>query len=107
MVVDGGYISESNVERAAAQQIDLIGSLGQDEGRERGALQSAGIDEQFAPKAFTIREDGQTLQCPAGKPLQFRGQKRKHGLLYHVYRGERGMCVGCPFQTRCCPRGGG
>jgi transposase len=104
MVVDGGYVSESNVEQAAAQHIDLIGSLGKEEGRERGALKSAGMDEQFGPKAFPAAEDGQSLHCPAGKPLWFRRQNQKHGLWYRVYRGERGICVGCPFQPQCCPR---
>ncbi len=104
MVVDGGYISEANVERAAAEQIDLIGSVGREEGRERGALKSAGIDERFGPKAFAAAEDNQSLQCPAGQRLPFRGEKRKHGLRYRVYRAERGTCVGCPFQSQCCPR---
>ena len=104
MVVDGGYLSEENIEGMAEAGIELIGPESNgEEGRSRSALKRAGIDPRFGPKAFVVEGDG-SVRCPAGKQLRYHGHSRKHGKVYRQYRAEGADCASCPMRQKCCPR---
>jgi len=104
MVVDGGYISEENIEKVTEKGIELIGpeSIGE-EGRSKSALKRAGIDPAFGPKAFVAEADG-SVRCPAGKLLKYKRQSRKHGKPYRQHQADGADCGSCPLRAQCCPR---
>jgi transposase len=104
LVVDGGYVSEENIEGMAAAGIELIGPESNgEEGRSKSALKRAGIDPAFGPKAFVVEADG-SVRCPAGKLLKYERQSRKHGKQYRQYRADGADCGSCPLRALCCPR---
>jgi len=104
MVVDGGYVSEKNIEKVTEKGIDLIGpeNIGE-EGRSKSALKRAGIDPAFGPKAFVVEADG-SVRCPAGKRLKYQRPSLKHGKRFKQYRASGADCEGCPLREQCCPR---
>jgi transposase len=104
LVVDGGYTTAANIEWSEQQQIELIGSLGDPSKRQRAALQACGIDAAFGIEAFRYEPHSRTLQCAAGKTLGYVRQSHKRGRVYEQYQAAGSDCVGCPLQTRCCPR---
>jgi transposase len=104
LVVDGGYVSEENIEHAAAAGIELIGPESNgEEGRSKSALKRAGIDPAFGPKAFVVEADG-SVRCPAGKLLKYKRQSRKHGKPYRQHQADGADCGSCPLRAQCCPR---
>jgi transposase len=106
IIVDGGYTTTGNIEAMAEQQVELVGpelALEERQARnQRQALKKAGIAEEFGPQAFVIIEDGKALQCPAGKRLG-RKQERKGDTVYQAARQD---CQGCVNLARCCPQSG-
>lgn len=103
-VADGAYASTDNIVASAEKKVDLISSLGDEEGRSRAALKRLGIDPEFGRQAFVPEEDGQSLRCPAGHRLVSIGNSKTHGHLYAQYRASGQDCTACPNQTRCCPQ---
>lgn len=103
MVADGGYTNQANIEATAERKIDLIGSLGDQEKRRAAALKAAGIDPAFGAHLFILQENG-SLQCAAGKALQYVRQSRKRGRVYHQYQAQGSDCQQCRFQPHCCPK---
>ena len=87
MVVDGGYISQSNIVEMEKQGVELIGPL-----PDRNAKRSAGIDPAFSVQFFILGQDNKTLQCPA------RSKSKKRENEYPVYRAEGSGCQSCEFQ---------
>jgi transposase len=104
VVADGGYTNRESIERMEERKIDFIGSLPDPRERSEAAMKAVGIDPKFAPHFFILRPDSNTMTCPAGKPLGYVGQSRKRGNHYRQYRAEGQDCVGCLYQTQCCPR---
>jgi len=103
-VADGGYTDRSTIAEMAEKGIDFIGSLGDQQARRAAALKAAGIEAEFGAAFFMVQPESKTLQCPAGKRLQYVGQSVKRGNRYHQYRAQGGDCPGCEFQPRCCPK---
>jgi hypothetical protein len=104
LVVDGGFTSKENIMAMEQRKIDLIGSLADlDKKRAAGAI-AAGIDPAFGVQFFILQEQTNTLECPAGKALDYKSKNKKRGNLYEVYRAQGGDCQGCEFQKRCCPK---
>ena len=104
MVVDGAYGSAENIVQMDEQKVDLISSLGDEEGRSRAALKRQGIDAEFGRQAFVAEPSGQSLRCPAGHRLVSLGNSRTHGHVYAQYRASGQDCAVCPNQPRCCPK---
>jgi transposase len=103
-IVDGGYTNRHNIQDAAAQQIDLVGSLADSKERSAAAMKALGIDPRFAPAEFKILNNGEQLQCPAGCLLERWRQNRKRGDLYQQYQARGEDCRSCPYQPQCCPK---
>ena len=102
MVVDGGYIKNSNIEEAAARGIDLIGPLA--ESNSEASLKKRGVSPEFYPDKF--RYDGQTdtFTCPAEKSLTFQRSSKADGRIQHQYRAKAADCNRCSFRNQCCPK---
>jgi transposase len=106
VIVDGGYVTQDNVVKTAQQGVTLIGpQLDPERQRERNAqqaLRQAGIAAEFGPAAFRILEQGQALECPAGKRLERVADNAE----YRSYRARPADCAECPHRLRCCPQSG-
>lgn len=104
VVADGGFTSAENVVAMAEQQIDMIGSLGDEEARSAAALKRLKIKPEFGPKKFQPIANGAALQCPAGKRLEHIRETNNHGWIYGQYRADGVDCRRCPHRADCCPR---
>lgn len=102
MVVDGGYIKNGNIEKLAAQGVDLIGPVVETD--PEASLRQRGIGPKFYPDQFRYDESANTLTCPAGKTLQWRSTDRREGRIEYRYRAEAVDCAACSFRDQCCPK---
>jgi transposase len=99
MVVDGGYIKNSNIEEAAERGIDLIGPVA--ENNSEASLKKRGVSPDFYPDKFRYDEGADTFLCPAGKVLTFQRSSRREGRIEHQYRAAMVDCEACPFRSQC------
>jgi transposase len=106
VLVDGGYLTAQSITQAAQAGIELMGPAQQRQARQernqRQSLQQAGIAAEYGPQAFRILEQGEALQCPAGRRLA-RICRAAH---YDQYRAEEKDCRFCSHRARCCPHSG-
>lgn len=103
VVVDGGYTNRDNIVECAARQIDLVGSLPDPQERTAAAMRALGIAADFAPSRFRILNNGENLECPAGRILERSRKNRKRGDLYQQYQARGADCGSCRYQPQCCP----
>jgi transposase len=104
VVADGGYTNRQTIEKMEERRLDFIGSLADPKERSEAAMKSAGIDSNYAPHFFILQPETNTLECPAGKQLQYVGQSHKRGNRYRQYRANGEDCQFCSYQPQCCPR---
>lgn len=102
MIADNGYVSRSNVEQTAEQNVKLIAPWKEDASREAGACARNGITPEFAPSAFRSQYGGKRLRCPAGKTLVVIEQKKHHGLVTNVFQAKASDCQRCRLRAKCC-----
>ena len=103
-VADGGLTNQASIVGMKEKEIDFYGSLPAPEQRQAAAMKAAGIDVEFAPAQFVIIGENKTLQCPAGKTLEYWRENKKRGDIYHQYQAQGSDCGSCEFQKRCCPK---
>ena len=103
MVVDGGYIKNSNVEMTAVRGVELIGPAV--ENNPEASLRQRGVAPKVYPDQFRYDESSKTFTCPAEKTLTLKRTYRpsESGTEYH-YQAELADCGDCPFQNQCCPK---
>lgn len=101
MVVDGGYIKNTNIEEAAERGIDLIGPVA--ESNAEASLKKRGVSPDFYPDQFRYDEATDTFTCPAAKTLTFQRSSRRDGRVEYQYRAQVADCERCPFRMQCCP----
>lgn len=106
VVADGGYTNQGTIVALAEQKVDFIGSLPDPKRQAAAALKALGIDPAFGPEQFRFDAATNSLLCPAGQRLPYRGQSRKRGRLYWQYRAAASDCSACPYRSQCCPRAG-
>jgi transposase len=94
----------NNITAMKEREIDFIGGLGDHAARQAAAVRARGIDPRFAPQFFILQREGNTLQCPAGKQLEYVTQNTVRGDLYHRYQAAGSDCRSCPHQLQCCPK---
>jgi len=104
VVVDGGFTNKPNIIAMEARGVDLIGSLPDLEKKRTAGAVAAGIDAAFGGQFFIFKKETGTLECPAGKVLDYKSQSGKRGNRYHVYRAQGSDCGGCEFNKQCCPK---
>jgi transposase len=106
VVADGGFTSEATIQEMNKSPMDFYGSLASTESRQAASMKAAGIDPGFGPSAFQVQAESKSLQCPAGKILEYVRQSRKREVTYWQYQAKSEDCQGCADQKRCCPRMG-
>lgn len=102
MVVDGGYIKNTNIEEAAERGIDLIGPVA--ESNPHVSLKKRGVSPDFYPDKFRYDEINDRFICPAGKTLTFQRSSHRAGRIEHQYRAAVADCERCSFRSQCCPK---
>jgi transposase len=103
-VADGGFTSQASITEMNQSPMEFFGSLAEPEVRQAAAMKAAGIDPAFRPSAFQVQAESKTLQCPAGKVLEYVRQSKKGDTTYWQYQAEGKDCRGCDYQKLCCPR---
>jgi len=103
-VADGGFTSQASITDMNQTPMEFFGSLAEPEVRQAAAMKAAGIDPAFRPSAFQVQAESKTLQCPAGKILEYVRQSKKGDATYWQYQAEGKDCRGCDYQKLCCPR---
>jgi transposase len=106
LVADSGYASRENIEDTARRGIELITPDGEDSNKGKGNLSRAGVSQEFHRAKFVETEDGQAVQCPAGKRLELHTEYPHHKVPCRRYAARPEDCGGCPFQMQCCPKKG-
>lgn len=104
VVADGGFTSRENILAMAAQGIDFIGSLGEQQAKGASVLQRHGVAAEFSAAAFSYDAVADRYRCPAGQLLESIGQQQRIGVVQHAYRAEASVCQACPFKAQCCPQ---
>jgi transposase len=104
VVADGGFTNEATIKKMNEGPMDFYGSLVAPEVRQAASMKAAGIDPAYGPSAFQVQSESKTLQCPAGKTLEYVRQSKKGDTMYRQYQAEGEDCRGCDYQKQCCPR---
>jgi transposase len=100
VVADAGYTTRKTIIEMAERQVDFIGGTVEAGKRSRPR---PGIDPAFRAEAFVYEAERDLYRCPAGKELARRGiQRRRVGVLHHVYQAKEAGCRGCVFRKQCC-----
>jgi transposase len=102
--VDGGFTNQASIKEMNQSGIDFYGSLVEPEVRQAASMKAAGIDPKYGPSAFQFQAESKTLQCPAGKILEYMRQSKKGDTTYWQYQAESKDCRRCDYQILCCPR---
>jgi transposase len=104
VVADGGFTNQASITEMNQSPMDFYGSLAEPEVRQAASMKAAGIDPAFRPNAFQVQAESKTLQCPAGKILEYVRQSKKGDTTYWQYQAEGKDCSGCDYQKQCCRR---
>jgi hypothetical protein len=107
VIADNGYATRQNVEKTAAQNVELIAPWKDDMARQAGACERNGIAAGFGPAAFRPQRGGKKLSCPAGKTLVVIQHKKHHGVLRDVFEARATDCKRCQWKAACCGEGAG
>src|SRR6266487_4705834 len=104
VVADGGYTNQASITEMNQSPMEFYGSLAEPEVRQAASMKAAGIDPAFGPRAFQVQAESNSLQCPAGKILEYVRQPKKGDIKYWQYQAEGKDCQACDYQKLCCPR---
>jgi transposase len=100
VVADAGYTTRETILEMAERQVDFIGGT-----VEEGKLSrpGPGVAPAFRAAAFAYEAEHDAYRCPAGKELRRRGiERRRVGVLHHVYQAPAADCRHCAFREQCC-----
>lgn len=99
-VADAGYTTRETILAMAERQVDFLGGTVEAGKRSRPG---PGIAPAFRATVFAYEAEHNVYRCPAGKELRQRGlERRRVGVLYHVYQAPAADCQGCAFRQKCC-----
>jgi len=103
IVVDGAYTHRNSMEAMEAKEIEMFGSLPDQQERSAAAMKGRDIGPAFAPQFFILDQATNTVRCPQGKTLKYAKQTRKRGNVYRRYQAQAADCAACPSRSQCCP----
>ena len=102
ILVDGGYTNQTNIQKMADLNIDLIASVPCLD--FSSGAKGHGIHSDFTVKAFRYDKETDTYTCPAGQKLIFQWEAEQSGNVVYRYLPETNVCQTCQFQEKCCPK---
>lgn len=97
MLVDGGIVSQENVEAIAEQGVDLLGPVPDDAGK----AQRDGVG--FPAEKFKYAAAEDRYVCPAGKDLSYQRNQQRNGRTFRKYKARWQDCQSCVLKSQCCP----
>jgi transposase len=103
IVVDGAYVSASNIAAVQDKNIDMFGPIPNNEARTAGLKTSSKISAQFQAEAFAYNSLDDTFTCPAGKTLRYCSKEVRGTNTCYTYKADARDCQSCPFKAQCCP----
>lgn len=104
LVADTGYRSRENIEKMDQRGTEFLAPDIKDSHQGKGNLTRTGVSQEFHPASFVPIDDGDALRCPAGKLLDFKGERKHHQLLCKFYEAHAEDCGGCACKPQCCPK---
>lgn len=104
VLVDGGYISASNMGKMEKRSIDLVGPVPDMASMVNQQAQQRGVSEAYRKEAFSYDAQSDTYRCPEGQLLvHVKQRERDGGRLEHEYRAKTSDCGRCAHKAECCP----
>ena len=103
VVVDGAYVSASNIVMMEEKKIEMIGPVPDNEAKTAGLKSNSKISQEFLAEAFVYNAATNTFTCPAGSSLRYVGKQISGPNMCHTYRADFADCEPCTFKEKCCP----
>jgi hypothetical protein len=104
VLVDGGYVSASNMVKMEERGVELIGPVPDVISMVNLQAQQRGVSEAYRKEAFSYDADHDTYRCPQGQVLvHIKQREREGGRIEHEYRAKHSACAGCAHRMECCP----
>jgi transposase len=103
-VVDGGYISQTNVLETATSGVELIGPVMSTETKAAQCYQRAGVKPEFYADRFRFEAAENCMYCPAGVRLKYQGKTKSELVVIQKYQALPRDCAACVSKVDCCPK---
>ena len=103
VVVDGAYVSASNIVMMEEKKIEMIGPVPDNEAKTAGLKSSSKVSQEFLAAAFIYQAETNTFTCPAGSSLRYISKQVSGPNICYTYRASFTDCQSCTFREKCCP----
>lgn len=103
-VVDGGYISQTNILETATSGVELIGPVMSTETKAAQCYQRAGVKPEFYADRFRFEAAENCMYCPAGVRLKYQGKAKSELVVIQKYQALARDCAACVSKVDCCPK---
>ena len=102
-VVDGGYISQTNILETATTGVELIGPVMSTETKAAQCYLRTGVKPEFYAERFRFEAAENCMYCPMGKRLAYQGKNKSELVVIQKYQARAGDCAACVRKVDCCP----
>lgn len=103
-VVDGGYISQTNILETATTGVELIGPVMSTETKAAQCYLRTGVKPEFYAERFRFEAAENCMYCPMGKRLAYQGKNKSELVVIQKYQARAGDCAACVRKVDCCPK---
>jgi transposase len=103
-VVDGGYISQTNILETATSGVELIGPVMSTESKAAQCYQRAGVKPEFYADRFRFAAGENCMYCPMEKRLTYQGKTKSELVVIQKYQALARDCAACTSKVDCCPK---
>ena len=103
VVVDGAYVSASNIVMMEEKKIEMIGPVPDNEAKTAGLKSNSKISKEFLAAAFVYDAGTNTFTCPAGSLLRYVGKQTSGPNITYTYKAKLADCQPCAYKEMCCP----
>jgi transposase len=103
ILADGGYVSRDNIIDMESRGVDFIAPPCDEAGKAKSNYSARGISEDYQSSRFVHDAAANSLQCPQGKMLRYRGKFKGRSKLIYKYVANISDCRACAAKGQCCP----
>jgi hypothetical protein len=103
-VVDGGYVSQTNILETATTGVELIGPVMSTESKAAQCYRRAGVKPEFYADRFRFEAAENCMYCPMGVRLKYQGKTRSELVVIQKYQALPRDCAACVRKVDCCPK---